>query len=177
MPTAHALERLLQVRQLEEEQHKLALESELAEAHRLENALHAARSRERAGRECFRQSAASNDPAERVAALVESEAGHHQSELLTRSIAACGQNIVKLRDAYLAKRVERRQVETVIREADAAASIERARKQQQYLDQQFGNRRHSEASAAAHRQSRPKPEMKKSKQSPDFPEAELRSNL
>jgi flagellar biosynthesis chaperone FliJ len=171
MPVAHALERLLHVRQLEEDQHKLALESALAEVQRLESALHNARNRERAGRERFRQNAPMDDPTERVAALVESEAGHHQSELLKRCIAACEQNLVRLRDAYLARRVERRQVETLIREAEATTSQERARKEQQNLDEQFGTRRHAEASETEHpagRQSSTRLEMNNCKESPRF---------
>lgn len=179
MSVSNALERVLQVRQLEEEQRRLALESALAEVHRLENALHAARTRERAGRRRFLENASAQDPAGRVAALVESEAGHHHAELLKRRIALSREKAAELREEYLSKRVERRQVETVIHDAEAIAALERGRREQQDQDERFATRFHlknPQDGQPTPRRSRLKHEMKNSTESLAVPEAELRSN-
>jgi hypothetical protein len=50
MAVSRVLRRLLRIRDLEEEQHRLALESALGVLHRLEGAMEAAGERERQGR-------------------------------------------------------------------------------------------------------------------------------
>jgi hypothetical protein len=185
MAVSNALRRLLQVRDLEEEQHKLALDSALAELHRLGSALHAARARERTGRALIAASAHSGDAAERVAGIVENEAGHHHAELLTLRRVAAEQRAASLRQEYLAKRVERRQVETVIQEAEAQETIEERRRDQQSADERFGMRHHAqggeppaiEVAAGANRPGAAKHEIKIRQESAHIPEAEPRFKL
>jgi hypothetical protein len=185
MPVSNALRRLLRVRDLEEEQHKAALESALGELHRLESALSTAHGREHAGRLGVAASAHSADRADRVAGLVETEAGRRGVSVLTPWVAAAANRAAQLRAEYLASRVERRQVETVIREAEALDAVDRGRREQQAADEWFGTRRHGmlaqnadrTTAATEPRQIPEKHEMKDSQESSSLPEAELRSNL
>jgi hypothetical protein len=54
-------------------------------------------------------------------------------------------DVASLREEYLASRVERRQAETLISEAEARDALEAERKNQQGLDDWFRNRMHREA--------------------------------
>jgi flagellar biosynthesis chaperone FliJ len=181
----HALRRLLEVRGLEEEQHRLALESALGEVHRLEIALRTARSRERAGRQRIALSAHSGEAADRIAGIVDLETGRRGAVLLARRLADAEARAAELRAEYLAKRVERRQVETVIQEAKALESLQGGRRDQQRLDDWFAARRHGRlresdlhsGDKARGRQHSDKHEMKKDQESPSIPEEESSSNL
>jgi hypothetical protein len=51
-------------------------------------------------------------------------------------------NVDALREEFLAKRVERRQAETLIREIEARGAIESSRRAQQGIDDWFRNRQH-----------------------------------
>ena len=145
MPVSESLRRLLKVRDLEEEQHRAALESALTEEHRLERALAAARLRQRIGRQQIAQ--ASVVPADRIAGLVEQEAGRRAAVLLARAVVEAKRRSAQRRHMYLAKRVERRQAETILQTAEAAAEAEAVRRLQQSVDEWFGQRRHSDRCA------------------------------
>jgi flagellar export protein FliJ len=169
-----SLRRLLHIRTLEEEQRKLALDSALAELHRLEGALGATRARERAGRSRIALSSRSGDAADRIAGLVECESARHRAQILEARISETTQRIGRSRDEYLAKRVERRQVETVIQEARSAQDAETARREQQGVDEWFSARHHT---GNVHRRNSEEPEIKERKEITSIPEEELRSNL
>jgi hypothetical protein len=138
-----SLRRLLHIRILEEEQRKIALESALAELHRLENALAALQARERRGRERVALSSQSSDPADRIAGLVECESARSGTRVLQARIAETASRVHAARSEYLFKRVERRQVETVIQEAAEAVQAEDVRREQEGVDQWFSARQHS----------------------------------
>lgn len=184
MAVSNALKRLQQIRELEEEQQRLALESALGELRRIEKALRAARERERAGRQRIAASAPSSDPADRVAAIVEMDVGSRDVSLLTRRLAAAEQWAADLRHTYLAKRTEKRQAETVICAAESLAAVERRRRDQQQLDDWHGARRsrldpQRAAVSSSAQESRPvieRREIKNGQQSELVPEAELKSN-
>jgi len=184
VPVSNALRRLLQVREVEEDQHKAALALALGELRSLENALRAAEARERAGRAHIAAGAHSPDPADRIAAMVEAEAGRHAVHVLARRVNAAAAGAAALRAEYLAHRIERRQLGTVIRETEEQEEAGQTRSQQQKVDEWFGVRRHARASArltaldsTTARQASAKHEIKKDQESPAVPEAELRSNL
>ncbi|HEY2858567.1 MAG TPA: hypothetical protein VGJ21_09130 [Terracidiphilus sp.] len=143
MPVPKSMRRLLHVRQLEEEQRKAELESALGEQRRLEDAMGAAHDRERAGRAWIASSANCPDPADRIAGLVDSESAGHVTRILAPRAAAAAARTAALREKFLAVRVERRQVDTVIHEAEELEALQQDRKQQQGLDDWFGARRHS----------------------------------
>ena len=175
MAASQALRRLLRLRRLEEEQHHAALEAALLEQQRLENALANTRMRESAGRQQIAHSAGAIE--DRIAGLVEVEGGRRASAVLSRRVAEARQRAGQLRRFYLAKRVERRQAETVLREAQALADAEQARRVQQGLDDWFGRRQHAATrSPEPLRQTSEKPEMKKGEESRVVPEEELRTN-
>jgi hypothetical protein len=143
VPVSRALRRLLRLRELEEEQNKAALESALGESRALESALRAAHARERAGRVLIGSGAHRADPIERVGGLVEAEAGRHAVGVLAPRVATAARRAAALREEYLAVRVERRQVDTVIHEAEEREAVQQSRKEQQNLDELFGVRRHA----------------------------------
>jgi len=59
--------------------------------------------------------------------------------------------VAALREEFLAKRVERRHAETLIKETEARDTIEAGRRSQQNLDDWFGNRMHRKDADAAMR--------------------------
>ncbi|HTX74916.1 MAG TPA: hypothetical protein VMD29_01835 [Terracidiphilus sp.] len=137
MPVSPALRRLLRVRNLEEEQQRLALDAALADLHALEHVLESARARERRGRQ---RTGTATNLADRVAALVETQSAARHAAALVLRIAAAQRQASDLRGQFLSKRVERRQAETLIREAEAADALAAGRHAQQDLDDWFGGR-------------------------------------
>ncbi len=144
MGVSKALDRLLGIRELEEEQHRLALESALGELRDLERARDAAGAREREGRELVRGSAKSGELADREAGLVETATARRQAWVLAPRIAASQAESIRLRQEFLAKRVQRRQAETLIEEAAARDAGELNRRSQQNLDDWYGSHKHRE---------------------------------
>jgi hypothetical protein len=158
MPVTAALRRLLSVRNLEEEQHRLALESALADLHILEQALAQACAAEHRGRARLASGASTGDPADRIGALVEfSSAARHAAALRPR-ITAAKQEALRLRQLFLLKRTERRQAETLIREREAQDAIAAARREQQGLDNWFSSRANRGKSSHSARSTRPSEE-------------------
>ncbi len=90
MPVSNALKRLLRIRDLEQEQHRLALESAMGELRALEAALERAGARERRGRGEVAASAQSRESAERHPALTEVEIGTHHANVLAPRIRRAG---------------------------------------------------------------------------------------
>jgi len=180
MPANDGLGRLLHLRTLEEEQRRTALDSATAALHRMRAALQAAHARERRGRESIVHSSHSGSPADRIAGLVESEAARRAATLLRVRIAAIEEQAAELRRAYLEKRTERRQVETLLREAEARQVLDLSRREQQSLDNMFGAKRHAHQQSAAHASSRPiaaNHEIKIAQEMTPVPEAEPESHL
>jgi flagellar biosynthesis chaperone FliJ len=148
MAVSRALARLLHLREIEEEQRRLALESAQMELHRLGMALAAASERERKGRALVTASARSGQFEERFAGLEETRASKRHAAALVPRIAASEERVGDRREAYLEKRVERRQVETLIAESEAQAEVEAGRRGQQSLDGWYSARKHREGVVA-----------------------------
>ncbi len=142
MAVSKALRRLLRIRDLEEEQSRIALESSVADLHRLERALAATADRDRRGRLLVAASARSGEVADRLAGLEETRTADRLVLVLTPKIRDAEQDVALLREEYLAKRVERRQAETLIEESEAIESKKDERRGQMDRDDWFGNRRH-----------------------------------
>jgi len=140
MAVSRALRRLLRIRELEEEQSRLALESSLDELHRLEHALTAAFGRERRGRSLVQISAQSGQLTDRLAGLEETRSARIHAGALEPRIDGMGEEVTERRQEFLMKRVERRQAETLIAETEAQEAIEEERRGQQSLDDWYCSR-------------------------------------
>ncbi|MGD0292560.1 MAG: hypothetical protein ABSB30_01775 [Terracidiphilus sp.] len=140
MAVSRALRRLLRIRELQEEQSRLALESAIGELHRLEHALANTFERGRRGRSLVQASAQTGQLTDRLAGLEETRsAGLHAAALGPR-IGNMGEEVTDRREEFLSKRVERRQAETLIRETEAQEAIEAGRRGQQALDDWYSSR-------------------------------------
>jgi hypothetical protein len=140
MAVPGAIRRLHQVLKLEEEEARRALQTAVDELRRLECALARAVEQERAARRLVAHSAHTGELLDRLAALEESGAAGRRSAWLRPLIPAAEQEAASRRQQFLAKRVERRQVETLIRAAEARAAAEAARRAQQTQDERFLSR-------------------------------------
>lgn len=140
MPVSKALKRLLRIRDLEQEQHRIALQSALSELRRLEIALGSATERERRGRGELVASVRAGEHEERHPAQVETEIGHSHALVLAPRIVRAEAETARRRQAFLLKRLEHCQAETLIRETEAADEIEELRRGQQRLDEWYLSR-------------------------------------
>jgi len=136
-----ALRRLLRIREIEEEQRRLALEAALDELGRMEQALAATARRESRGRRLVSLSAHTNEPADRMGGLEQARAASDHAAHLAERIEAAAEQVAWRRDDLLDKRVERRQAETLIDEAAARESMIASRRGQQVIDDWFATRR------------------------------------
>ena len=164
MPVSNALRRLLRIRDLEQEQHRRALESALSELRLLEEALERATERERGGRSGFAASVLDlspeperhpdRRPLELQSALIETSIGKSHAQALAPRISRAAAQAALRRQEFLLKRMERRQAETLIRESEAAEAVDAIRQGQQRLDDWFlartrGDRRDAAPSEAS----------------------------
>lgn len=141
MAVSRALRRLLRIREVEEEQRKLALEAALSELRRMEQAHMAASKRESRGRRLVSLSARTREPADRLAGLEQAHSAAAHAGHLAHKIESAAERVALLREALLVSRVERRQAETLIDEAAAREALVAARRGQQALDDWFAARR------------------------------------
>ena len=142
MAVSRALRRLLRIRDLEEEQSRLALEASLGDLRTLQHALEGTTERDRGGRRLVQVGALSGEIRDRCAGLEETRAAERFALVLGPRIADAEQDVINLREDYLDKRVERRQAETLIEESTAREKLDADRRSQQALDDWFGNRQH-----------------------------------
>lgn len=145
MSASKGLERLLRIREIEEEQRRLQLESALAKRQTLERARETDAHIEKQGRACVRASVFSGALADRQAGLVEAESARKRVPVLATKIAAADKETIERRREFMEKRVERRQAETMIEQAEARDEVESARRSQRGIDDWFGARRHGQA--------------------------------
>jgi flagellar biosynthesis chaperone FliJ len=150
MPVSRPLRRLLRVLHLEEEETRRTLESALGTLRQLENALAAAQTRDRSGRGLVLKSAVTGELADRLAGLEESLAAARRTVALEPRLRDAEQQVAARREVYLAQRVERRQAETLVEQAETRDALEAARRTQRSLDDWHLNRlRRAEAESAA----------------------------
>jgi hypothetical protein len=154
MPVSGVLRRLLHIRDLEEEQHRLALESARGELRRLESALAYAAARRRLGRD-LAEGRGSSESIDRQAGVVEAGAAYRLTEVLVPRIGESQEETARRSEEFLSKRVERMQAETLIEATEAADAVEAARRGQQALDEWYRSRLHRLQSNAKEPDERP----------------------
>jgi hypothetical protein len=125
---------LLRIRDIEEEQSRLALESALGELHRLEHALALAAEQERRGRRLIAAGVSTGKLPDRLAGLEETLGAGRRTAALAPRIEEAARSVAELRHVFLDKRVERRQAETLIQETEARDAVEAERHNQQAID-------------------------------------------
>lgn len=157
MAVSRSLRRLLQLRRLEEDQSRLALESALVELHRLERAVEAAAERCRHSREIVRRGIRTDELRDRIAGLEEGRAAQRQAFVLEAAVGPSRQACEILRDRYRSARVERCQVETLLQEAQVAAALDADRRSQQLVDDWYGRRRQTAGSSPGRSEEGEKP--------------------
>jgi flagellar export protein FliJ len=140
MAVSQALRRLMQVRELEEELSQAALKSAMGDLRRMELALAAAEQRERNGRRQVTASATTGELVDRIAGLEETRAALRHGAALKPRIAEAEIEVARRRQVFLAKRIERRQVETLIRKTEAEDAVDAGRRAQRALDDWFLSR-------------------------------------
>lgn len=134
MAISRAMRRLFRVLYLEEEQRRRALESAQHELIRLEQAMAAAASRDQKGRQAIAASARTGEFIDRIAGIEESRAAARMTAILEPRIAEAQRNAAQQREAFLAKRIERRQAGTLIQQSVDHAAIDAGRRSQQQID-------------------------------------------
>lgn len=177
MAVSPTLRRLLRVLNLQEEQSKLALESSTGQLRRLESAAEAAIGQARAGRRLVSTSAQTGELPDRLAGMEETQAARRRTVALGPRIEDQKLEVEDLRQEFLAKRVECRQAETLIHEAEMREAIETGRRQQQNLDSWYLNRRHAAAAAAARSGSASGPDPAATSQAASAPDDPALQNL
>ena len=140
MAVSRAMRRLMQVRVLEEELREAVLESAVGDLRRMELALVAAKERERSGRQQVTASAKTGELVDRIAGLEETRAALRHGAALKPRIAEAELEVARRRQEFLAKRIERRQVETLIQKTEAEDAVDAGRRAQQELDDWFLSR-------------------------------------
>lgn len=134
MAISRSMSRLLSIRQAEEEQSRMQMESALVELHHLEVGLTATRRRARLARMLVASSVQSGECLDRIAGLEEIAMAYRLMKILTEKIGAARREVGEKRQEFLAKRMERRQVETLCDAMTAQDAVEAKRKNQMALD-------------------------------------------
>ncbi|MGA2752231.1 MAG: hypothetical protein ABSE53_00580 [Terracidiphilus sp.] len=148
MAVSRAARRLMQVRVLEEELSQAALESAVGDLRRIELALAAAEERERNGRRQVTASASTGELVDRIAGLEETGAALRHGAALKPRIAEAELEVARRQQEFLAKRMARRQVETLIRKTEVGDAVDAGRRAQRELDDWFLSRaRHGAATS------------------------------
>ena len=140
MASQSTLRRLRRIRQLEEDQRRLDLESAVSEVEQLQKALLASRARSLKGQCLVLDSFQTGELADRLAGFEESRIADRRSQALSDRLERAESAVALLRENYLSKRVERRQLECLIEHAASQEAVEAARRSQQSLDDRHGSR-------------------------------------
>ncbi len=142
MAASHGMRRLLRVLELEEEHYRAQMEAALADLRQLEEALMTAGEQERAGRRLVADSIATGEIADRVSGIEESRLAGKRSAALKPRIAGAEAVAVSRQQKFLEKRIDRRQVESVIEKAATEKTLDDGRRVQRALDDWFLRQAH-----------------------------------
>ena len=145
MSKQKSLQRLLRIRELEEERKRLGLAAAMSRLDRLASARDAAVHRARDGRSRVARSAISGEVVDRQAGLIEAEAARRRARMLEMQIVQSRQEAAACRQDLLAKRMERRQTETVLQHEEVREKSESDRKSQKSVDDWYGVKTHRQA--------------------------------
>jgi hypothetical protein len=141
MAVSRAMRRLLQVLEIQEEQCRATLESARAEFRQLQQALTRSVERERGGRRLVAASAVTGEVTDRIAGIEEARTAGRIAAALAPRIAEVELAVELRQREFLGKRIERRQTETLIEEAEALDKTAAGRRAQRDLDDWFLSRR------------------------------------
>ena len=134
MSITPGLRRLLRIRELEEEQSRVALETALGELNRLQGLVKKTRQRDWTGRRLIESSARSGNLTDRISGLEEMRAADNLGNALYTKLSAAELEVIQQRERFLSKRVQRRQAEALIKENESRAAMEEELRAQQNLD-------------------------------------------
>jgi flagellar biosynthesis chaperone FliJ len=130
VPVSSTLKRLLQIRELQEQQSRTALEIALREVRQLEDALNASAHRERSGRQLVCSSAQSCSLTDRIVGLEEIRTAADLTRSLAMRLVAAEKRADELREHLLSTRAQRRQAEILIQDKMSRAAEEETRREQ-----------------------------------------------
>lgn len=134
MQLSTPLRRLLRIRELEEEQGRLALEAALQEMNRVRAVLETAAQRAKEGRRTLADGLRTDNLVDRIAGLEETHMASQIVDSLQVRIAAAEHRAAELRARFLATRAHRQQAETLVDERDERARLDGERRSQRDLD-------------------------------------------
>lgn len=138
---ARALPRILQIRQVEEDHLKARLEAALAKLARLVDSEKATLERERRGRALLLEAIHSDQLQDRHAEMLEIGLAQKLRRATSLKIEEAREAVRQVRAQYMAKRAERRQLETLIEAKRAREAHKASRRQQETVDGQYTSRR------------------------------------
>jgi flagellar biosynthesis chaperone FliJ len=134
MAASQSLRRLHDIREAEERQRRTLMESSVRELRRLETALKNTFKLATQARALVASSVRTGELLDRIAAVEEMAAAERLAKTLPARIAAAERQVASVREEFFAKRIERRQVETLLDAENAQEAIETNRKSQMALD-------------------------------------------
>lgn len=134
MASGRGLRRYLGVLRIEEEQAQATLELALAQQRELERAIQVTVEGERRARKLYVSGVEDGNAVDRHAALEEIGAAQRRKTVLRLRMARTEKAVADAEQVFLERRIERRQCESLLAEADARAAAEAARRNQQSLD-------------------------------------------
>jgi flagellar export protein FliJ len=140
MPGKRTLERLWRLRELEEEQSRLALEERVQDRDRIVQRLESASRAAVQSRRIFAERLGDPDTAARTGALVELEHARRRQAAIRPQFEVAETNVEMGREEFLTRRTARRQLETLLEREHRAAREEIVRRAQQMLDDWYGRR-------------------------------------
>ena len=144
MLVKRTLNRLLRLRELEEEQSRLELELAVAERNRAQQEIAFAARRQAQGRRNFAAGIVEQNRLARAAGLLETEEARKQRLRLYPQLEAADTEVARQQAEFLLRRTGRRQVETLVENEHGKAEIEAGRRAQQMLDDWYGRRKAKE---------------------------------
>ena len=140
MVIKRTLNRLLRLRELEEELSRLQLEIAVVERSRREQEVALAASSQAQGRRSFAAGIGEQNQLIRTAGLLESEEARKRLLRLQPYLETADLEVTRQQAEFLSRRTGRRQVETLLENEMTQAEVETGRRAQQMLDDWYGRR-------------------------------------
>lgn len=134
MAGPHNLHRVYDVRKVQERQQRVRMESALARLRLLQDTLMTVLENVKHARALIVSSVSSDEQFDRIAALQEVTTSERRRKFLQQQIAVAEAEVASMRQEFMGKRVERRQVESLLDAARIRLQIEEKRKIQMALD-------------------------------------------
>ena len=148
MAGPHNLRRVCDVRKVQERLRRAQMESALARLRLLRNTLMTALESAKHARAMIVSSISSGEQVDRIAALQEITTSERRRKFLQQQIAAAEAEVASMRQEFMSKRIERRQVESLLDAARMRLQIEEKHKIQTALDDWHLSRLNQKGKAA-----------------------------